>query len=84
MKANALGKRVPPAPAIAMLLSVGGRAGACATESVGAKTWVFETAATVIASGADARRADRAHAELVAVVSGGDHRHDAGGASRCG
>ena len=46
------GKRLLPAPAIAMLLRSSGAPGV-RTESVGAKTWVFETAATVIASGAD-------------------------------
>ena len=50
--AYALGNRVPPALAIAMLLRSAG-APAERTESTGAKTWVFETAATVIASGAD-------------------------------
>ena len=37
------------------------------------------TAATVIASGALPGERDGAVAEVVEVVAGGDHRHDAGG-----
>ena len=68
---------MPPAPAIGMLLELGGRRRP-STESVGAKTCVFETAATVIASGAEPGEPTVPDAELVAVVAGGDHRHDAG------
>ena len=42
------------------------------------KTWMLETAATEIASGALLGDADRAEAEVVAVVAGGDDRDDAG------
>ena len=47
-------------------------------ESAGANTCEFDVAATEIASGAVPGRAGRAEAEVLAVVAGGDHRHDAG------
>ena len=56
----------------------GGRAGPVTVSSV-PKTCRFETAATEIAAGALLGRADRAEAEVVAVVAGRDDRHHAGG-----
>ena len=49
--ANELGKSSPPALATGMF-TTSGEASAARTDIVGVNTWVFETAATVIASGA--------------------------------
>ena len=69
------GSFAPPAPWIGTAPSDGGPP---TTESAGANTCEFDVAATAIASGAHAGRARRAEAEVLAVVAGRDHRHDAG------
>ena len=83
---RASGRRCPTRSAAARCSRPGtgchrGTSGAPAavTSSAGAKTCVFDTAATEIASGAVPGEPAEPSAEVVAVVAGRDHGHDARG-----
>ena len=62
-----------------LLIGIGFRPPGAVTVSTGPKTCVFETAATLIASGAEPGAPTLAEPEVVAVVAGRDHGDDAGG-----